>query len=287
MELATIRLPQITPFALVVDEERDKVIAPFLLRHKIWEPLETQIVLNIVKPGYTVVDIGANLGYYALLFSRLVGAEGRVHAFEPEPTNYRLLSANKLINNCPQLHCEPQALSDRRGTDTLYLSEFNLGDHRLFASAGRVAHPVSTLTLDEYWRNHVGPIDFIKMDTQGCEPKILAGMTEVIHQNRDRLGCLMEFCPGLLERSGAGFGNFLAQLQALGAIGLWMEPMPHQGVKLSRLENLVPDLLAIGQQFLASKAEDMSRDILVFFSPAALERHLGGKQMTTASLGKP
>src|SRR5512138_2867115 len=59
-----------------------------------YEPEETEAVLRSVKSGMVVVDIGANIGYYTLLFARLVGPQGRVIAFEPDPATFALLKKN-------------------------------------------------------------------------------------------------------------------------------------------------------------------------------------------------
>src|SRR5207244_3754027 len=65
----------------------------------VWEPLETKVVQNEVRRGSVVLDIGAHIGYYTLLMARLVGPQGRVFAFEPNPANYDLLRRNIQINS--------------------------------------------------------------------------------------------------------------------------------------------------------------------------------------------
>ena len=75
--------------------------------------------------------MGANIGYFTVLSAALVGKEGRVYAFEPEPANFALLQHNLELNGVQQrvTACEA-ALSDRRGRSRLYLSDDNLGDHQ-------------------------------------------------------------------------------------------------------------------------------------------------------------
>lgn len=66
--------------------------------HGIYEPLETELAKKEVKKGNVVLDIGANIGYYTLIFAKLVGEDGKVFAFEPDPTNFALLKKNVEMN---------------------------------------------------------------------------------------------------------------------------------------------------------------------------------------------
>jgi FkbM family methyltransferase len=271
VEIVPIQWHGLQPVHLIVDGRRDRVIAPYIKKHRMWEPLETSILLRCIEPGYRVVDVGANVGYYTLLFSRLVGKTGKVWAFEPEPANYKLLCASVLINDCTNVVCECKAVAERIGTQSLYLSSFNLGDHRLYPSSGRTACEVETTTLDEYIADQ--PLDFIKIDTQGSEPRILTGMSGLVENCRTQLGCLIEFSPGLLERSGFGLEAFLALLHSLEARVYWID-VQEKKVELARLEHPEADLHRIAGQMLDTGREDLSRDVLVFFSEEAERRHL-------------
>ena len=70
----------------------DRMMTPVLLHVRSWEPNETYWVMRSLRPGQTFVDIGANVGYYTVIASRLVGASGRVFAFEPDPVSFALLA---------------------------------------------------------------------------------------------------------------------------------------------------------------------------------------------------
>lgn len=74
-----------------------------LLTHEIHEPLMTEIIKRETKEGDVVLDIGAHIGYYTLMFARLVGKEGKVFAFEPDPDNFTLLKKNIEINRDQRL----------------------------------------------------------------------------------------------------------------------------------------------------------------------------------------
>jgi FkbM family methyltransferase len=61
-----------------------------------YEPGLTSLLTNLIQPGWVVLDVGAHIGWFTVLFSRLVGPKGRVDAFEPDPANFALLQANTL-----------------------------------------------------------------------------------------------------------------------------------------------------------------------------------------------
>lgn len=73
----------------------------------VYEPFETELVQKEIKRGDVVLDIGANIGYWTLIFAKLVGEEGRVFAFEPDPTNFALLNNNIVKNeNYMRFQCK-------------------------------------------------------------------------------------------------------------------------------------------------------------------------------------
>jgi FkbM family methyltransferase len=196
----------------------DGVVSPILLNDGCFEPLETQIVSAAIRPGDVVLDVGANIGYYTLLFARLVGESGRVIAFEPDPGNFRLLEKNVRANGYRNVVLKRQAVSDVTGKLRLYLSGPNKGDHRLYDSAdGRESITVEATTLD----HAVGGdrVDFIKMDIQGSEPAALRGMAGVLRAN-PHVRLITEFWPIGLKRFGADAAGYLDELLRLG-FGLW------------------------------------------------------------------
>src|SRR5437867_3185244 len=72
----------------------DSVVSPTLRHFGVFEPFETQLVQQMVRPGDVVLDVGANIGYYTLIFAELVGEQGHVYAFEPDPRNFAFLAKN-------------------------------------------------------------------------------------------------------------------------------------------------------------------------------------------------
>jgi FkbM family methyltransferase len=165
----------------------------------IYEPMGTEVVKKCIKQGDAVIDIGANIGYYTLIFARLVGEEGKVYAFEPEPGNFSLLKKNVEINGYKNIILVQKAVSNETGKARLYLSKSNAVDHRIYDTHdGRSCIEIGSIRLDDYFSNN-NKINFIKMDIQGAEGKALQGMTQILKSNHD-LKVMMEFSPIGLER---------------------------------------------------------------------------------------
>jgi len=182
-----------------------------------WETDETFWFLRTVKPGDTIVDAGANVGYYTLIGSRLVGDKGKVYAFEPEPANFELLQKNVRLNGLTNnVVLERKALSNRKGTVKLFIADKNKGDHRIYQPEGesRPSIDVEAVRLDEYFKDHKPGIDFIKMDTQGAEGVILEGMTGLLEGRADGPTIFMEFWPHGLKGMGTDAGGLLKTLQS-------------------------------------------------------------------------
>lgn len=201
-------------YQLVVNRE-DHIMGSALLRGR-YEPHGTKLFLESLSPGMTVVDCGANIGIYTCLASGAVGPAGKVYAFEPEPRNFACLTETIRLNRLENVQAERLALSDRNGETSLFLSDINMGDHRLGASdETRPSVRVSTRTLDSYWNLMVPQVDVIKMDVQGAEGLVLKGMTETIERSK-KLKIFMEFWPYGLIRCGTNPRDIIKGLMGLG-----------------------------------------------------------------------
>jgi len=193
----------------------DRLVAAHLWKHSLLSGHEARIYGDCVKPGMTVLEIGANIGFFTLLFSRLSGETGRVIAFEPDPGNFRLLKKNIKANGRKNTVCVGKAVSNETGTGRLFRSEEHHGDHRIFDSPdGRNSVAIETVAIDDYLTKGT-TVDFIKMDIQGAEYSALLGMEKTI-QNSARFVMICEFSPGLLRQAGADPEEFLKRLKALG-----------------------------------------------------------------------
>jgi len=178
----------------------------------IYEPRVTELVQREVEAGDVVLDIGAHVGYYTLIFAQLVGGRGRVFAFEPEPKNFALLESNVRVNGYHNVTLIRKAVSDKTRKVRLCLSEDNSGDNRIYDSLdGRRSVEVETLSLDDYFAGYQGRIDFIKMDIQGAEPAALRGMAGLLAKNAE-VKLITEFWPLGLKLSGVEPETYLRLL---------------------------------------------------------------------------
>lgn len=198
-----VRVPGLAPFELFLHEREDRFISAEIRRDAIWEPTETAAVLGLLPPGGVFLDLGANIGYYSVVAALAMGPQARVHAFEPEPGNFQLLERNVRHNRLGNVECVEAAAGRATGTRELFLSDFNQGDHRLYPNEGRAGGvPVREVALDDFFRGRGPRLDFVKMDTQGSELRILEGMRGLLEANRGRVSLVLEFWPFGLAGAG-------------------------------------------------------------------------------------
>ena len=193
----------------------DRMIAVALQRDGVWEPAEGEALRRLVRSGMTALDVGAHCGYFTLLLSRLVGPAGRVLAIEAEPGNHALLEANieaAGAKNVTTVH--GAAWSTGGQTVPLTLCPENTGDHRSYAwESGREVREVRTVAIDDLTADR-GPVDVVKLDTQGTEHRAVEGMRRTIE--RDRPTLLVEFWPTGIRELGDRPEDVLELYRSLG-----------------------------------------------------------------------
>lgn len=182
-----------------------------------YENFFTQLLEALLEPGMTFLDVGANIGVYTALAARLVGPAGKVIAIEPFPDNVALMRETLALNGFENVTIAALAASDRAGEASLYLSGDNHGDHRLCDhSRTRRAVTVQTQTLDVLAQeNGVARADVIKIDTQGSEAAVFAGMCNLMSAKPAPI-ILTEFWPWGLRQTGKDPRAFLEEIIAAG-----------------------------------------------------------------------
>ena len=156
-----------------------------------FESAETEFVGRLLRPGMTVLDIGAHHGMYTLLASKRVGRKGRVIAFEPSPRERRRLLRHLRINGCSNVFVEPLALSDHAGEADLFLVEGrqdwcnSLRPPEVDERSCVVRVEVRPLD-DVLSALGIARVDFIKLDVEGAELSFLHGASRVCEAHRGR-----------------------------------------------------------------------------------------------------
>lgn len=155
-----------------------------------FEPDVCNVIINTVKPAWTVLDIGAHIGHHTLLMAKIVERAGRVISFEPLPENQNLLEENVMLNGYQDnVRIERMAVADK--TSLLRLHNFmdrsqaflDGCSQEVATHEGDVVVPVCA--LDDYFELLDWPrVNFVKMDIEGAESRAIAGMREVIKRHR-------------------------------------------------------------------------------------------------------
>jgi FkbM family methyltransferase len=169
------------------EDPGDNYLAEFLRGGWMYEAEVTWVFLRTVRPGDTVIDVGANVGYFTLLSSQMVGATGRVHAIEACPANFDMLTKNLIRNNVSNvsLHNKPVWKKEQEVTfhfSSDYSSSSALIDPGLYPTNVKSREtPRSTkmqsMTLDSLDAKQV---KLVKIDTEGSEQDVLAGAENLL-----------------------------------------------------------------------------------------------------------
>ena len=150
-----------------------------------WETENIHRLAGLIKKGDVIFDVGAWNGVYTLLFSRLVGENGRVYAFEPDPVAYKVLKENLRLNGVKNVIVVSEALSDKNGFATLMAKEFGGSGSTII---GRADKPksinVMTTTLDYFCLIEEVIPNGVKIDVEGAEDLVLKGASEIRGKGR-------------------------------------------------------------------------------------------------------
>jgi FkbM family methyltransferase len=176
-----------------------------------YEPEQTRMFEAHVRPGDTVLDVGAHVGYYTLLSAVLAGPRGSVWAFEPNPRNCAFLRRHAEINGCANVRVTEAAVSDAAGRARV---DFGTGSGTGHL-AGDGAIEVETVRLDDFVRERGIAPTAVKVDVEGAERRVLDGARETLARHRPVLflsthgAGVHKECLALLREAGYGFRPIL------------------------------------------------------------------------------
>lgn len=206
---------QIDGFKLFIDSQ-DEIMVSTFNEIKDYEIATTKVIKNLVKDKMTVVNIGANIGYFSLLMAKLVGPRGKVISFEPLPKNVELLRKNVEANGFTNVKIVQKAVSNKTGKGNFWLPNTALQSFLSEKGAWRTEKfEVETTTLDDFIENTDEKVDFVMMDAEGSEKIVLEGMANTIKQNAD-LDIITEYNPHPLKLAGSDAKSLLDTIQKYG-----------------------------------------------------------------------
>ena len=200
---------------------RDKIISRKLYIFGVYEIEETKLFNKLIKKNMTVFDLGANIGYYTVLFSQLVGEGGKVLAIEPSIRNYNLIMQNIDLNNFNNVICVNKAVTDKPKEVEMIISNEGYGLNRInftkndLSSFDEIQKSVKGVPLSDIAKEYSITPDIIKMDIEGSEYLALQGMKEIL-SNNENIILVCEYNPQALENSGTQPHLFIEELAELG-----------------------------------------------------------------------
>lgn len=176
---------------------------------------ERKLLGQLVRPGMTVVDVGANVGLYTILMAGLVGPAGRVISFEPDPDLLLLLRENCAANGAGNVAAQGTALGAAADQMILHRLTINSGENHL-GSRDRAAfrRPVEVdVAAFDVLMPGLRP-DFIKVDVQGWELNVLRGMEATLRASQAVI--YLELWPDGLRRAGSAPADLFSFVKGLG-----------------------------------------------------------------------
>ncbi|MGA7180848.1 MAG: FkbM family methyltransferase [Thiobacillaceae bacterium] len=203
----------------------------------VYEPPTARVIAELLEPGETFIDVGANSGFFTLLASRRVGPAGRILSFEPVPSMHKRLLENIALNDMKNVSVQTVALSNAEGT--LPLFEGPEG-HKGISSLRHIDNSaatieVKTMPLDKF-RDTISTVTLVKIDVEGAEQLVLEGMAKML--NKDHPYLVIEITDEYLHAFGhtaARLANFLIEF------GYRMYRIGSEGLVLMNAEQAADD----------------------------------------------
>jgi FkbM family methyltransferase len=228
-----------------------------LLVYGWYEPQFTRVITQELKEGMTVVDIGANVGYYVLLEAEIVGDTGKVYAIEPVPEIVERLKENVSLNSLTNVEIYQLAIGNRNSKTKCYLSKSPNLSNLLGTTekSGPKSRYIGTIevaetTLDDFLKDKRAP-DLVRMDIEGYEYFAIEGGEKLLSEKRN-MKIFMELHPRDMEKAGLKLEVMLDRLYHVGFKpkyltkkgDSWLNPLSDSiDINSSRFEGSLADLL--------------------------------------------
>ncbi|HEY2951649.1 MAG TPA: FkbM family methyltransferase [Verrucomicrobiae bacterium] len=195
------------------------MIQQYIYFFGLWEPVLTAWICSRLSPGDGFIDVGANIGYYSLLASTLVGKSGSVVAIEASPRIFRELQKNLARNCAVNVRGVNVAVSDHKGLVRLFRGpDHNLGETSVFQAAGFTPDgTVEAAPLAEILEGkELASARLIKIDIEGAERIVVPGIGSLLRSGRADLELIVEFHPQYLTEPGRRAEDLVKLVNAAG-----------------------------------------------------------------------
>lgn len=234
---------------LLIDPARDKGVELALYQQGTYEEGTVQVLQEMLKPGDTFLDVGANIGWMSLIGARAVGNSGRVIAVEANPKTLPILQHNVEINQADRVEIYGLAVSDQPGSARLFENwNVNRGGASLLAQDDSPGIEVTVETLDRLFSPDT-PLHVVKIDVEGLEPQVIRGGANWFRQQLPvfvfEISAIRQF-----EKGASGM-EVLEVIKELGDYQFWKHPATKErrgNLQLIQSENDLPkhdNLIAI------------------------------------------
>lgn len=166
-------------------------------------------LFSYVKPGYTIIDVGANIGFTTLVFAKLTGENGKVISYEPDPINYENCLNNIRSNPFSNIGLKKLGLGSTSGEfELVVITESNRGGNRIQIGENKNnSNLIKVTTLDSEVLTEK-KIDLIKIDVEGFEFEVLKGAKQVLKRDYPIVFC--EIDDNYLKLQGSSIKELLS-----------------------------------------------------------------------------
>lgn len=208
----SVYVSQQSRYGTLMFNRNDDTIGRSLTHYGEWSEPETFLFAQMLRPGDTVIEAGANMGSHTVMLSGAVGDSGQVYAFEPQRHTFQLLCSNLVINQRTNVYAHQWALGDRDGeidfpVNDPYQAE-NFGAVSLHAqNSNRQHEAVPIRRLDAL---KLPALHFLKADVEGCEVEVLRGAMQTIEKHRPILH--LEYLNHYTGNAAASYFEMLSAL---------------------------------------------------------------------------
>lgn len=177
------------------------------------DAFEIELLKKHIRKNDTVLDIGANIGFYATILSDIVGENGVVHCFEPDTKNFEHLK--KTTATIKNIKINNKAVGPRTEKLKIYTSKNLNVDHRTYKPEEYDQEiEIDAVSIDDHLSSNA-KVDFIKMDIQGFEMQAIQGMQATLEKNKD-VKIISEFWPYGLRKAGSSVNDYFNFLVSKG-----------------------------------------------------------------------